>query len=97
MESTMLKTNPLCPKCKSDLSGASNVSPGRVAPRDGDITVCIYCSTVLKFVEALSELKCVSDEEINQIEKEQPGFKKNLKVAKVIAGEVLKNKQKKDN
>ena len=41
---------PRCPGCGELLSGASNLDhPGRV-PVAGDVTVCLYCASVLEYV-----------------------------------------------
>lgn len=51
-----MSLSPVCPSCSKDLSGATAVDGSDVAPRGGDITVCIYCSAALRFAADLSVL-----------------------------------------
>jgi hypothetical protein len=45
------------------MDGASNVDPGEQAgPVPGDLTVCAYCSTLLRFVEGLAVRELRPDE-----------------------------------
>ena len=36
-----------CPKCKSALDAATNVESPKLQPKAGDVTVCLYCSSIL--------------------------------------------------
>lgn len=46
----------LCPQCSRVLDAASHSSGERIAPKAGDLSVCLYCLTVLQFAEDLSVL-----------------------------------------
>lgn len=37
-----------CPKCGAFLDGASTPK-GEVEPQDGDLSICVYCATILLF------------------------------------------------
>lgn len=54
-----------CPKCKVLLDGATNTQ-GEIGPRGGDLTICVYCSTLLKFDDNI-QLVIMSDEEFNKL------------------------------
>jgi hypothetical protein len=46
-----LDSNPCCPKCETVLDGATDLDGKGVAPSPGDITMCIYCHTVMEFTD----------------------------------------------
>jgi hypothetical protein len=41
---------PACPGCGEILSGATAVDLSGRAPKSGDVTICLYCTAVLEFV-----------------------------------------------
>ena len=49
MKSGYLKGSPTCPRCNTLIKGwmATNET-GEGGPREGDVTVCIYCQAVLQ-------------------------------------------------
>lgn len=51
-----MKTTPhgRCPKCQRTLSGTSTAVVGEVLPRPGDLSVCLYCSEPLVFLDDLT-------------------------------------------
>ncbi len=57
----------LCPQCGTLLNAASTLE-GRFTPKPGDVTVCAYCSTFLKFDEFMF-LRILPDEEFEKLEK----------------------------
>lgn len=52
METTHLDPTP-CPSCGKKLDAATAVSEA-ARPKDGDLTVCFYCGSILVFGENLS-------------------------------------------
>lgn len=61
-----------CPTCFANLSAASSSKgeKGSRAPKKGDVTVCLYCGTLLEFGEGLS-LAPVSDATLVELSKKQ--------------------------
>ena len=49
MTTNGLKGTPRCPACKERLDGASGLD-GALVPKDGDLSVCIYCAAGLAYV-----------------------------------------------
>ena len=47
MKHGQLKTKPYCPNCSTVLDGWTHLKEEQ--PEEGDITVCLYCSSVLEF------------------------------------------------
>ena len=50
ISSGKLNTAPKCPRCRAVLDGWTEMEPGE-GPRPGDVTVCVYCSTVLQYTK----------------------------------------------
>ncbi len=74
MTTGKLDPAPLCPKCDSKLDGYTALTEG--TPRDGDLTICCYCSCVLEFtfnltlIEAREEtLKDLDEDTRNNLKK----------------------------
>jgi hypothetical protein len=44
----------LCPVCESKLDAASATNRDGATPQSGDVTICIYCTTVLAFTDDLA-------------------------------------------
>lgn len=61
-----------CPVCVTPLDAAINVS-GKAGPQDGDLTICIYCTTVLRFGPD-GVLEMLSTEEWSRMSKEEQEF-----------------------
>ena len=40
-----------CPKCITEIDGATNLEGGDQTPEDGDISICIYCTEVLEYAD----------------------------------------------
>ena len=47
-----------CPVCDKQLDAATNAEDIDAAPKAGDISVCIYCHTLLEFNEDLTLRLC---------------------------------------
>lgn len=60
-----------CPVCKSRLDGASFLKKGEVMPVPGDISVCVYCETILEFEEGLFVHE-LPGEELERIRVQEP-------------------------
>lgn len=43
-----------CPRCHKEVDSAENFEDETLAPKEDDVTVCIYCQAVLQFNEDLS-------------------------------------------
>lgn len=43
-----------CPNCGHDLDSATSVDSEDVMPREGDITICIKCATILRLDKDLT-------------------------------------------
>lgn len=65
LRSGKLKNTPHCPACKTGLDGWTEVEPGE-SPRVDDVTVCVYCSSVLQYTEGFG-LKLAPAEVIAEV------------------------------
>lgn len=55
-----------CPCCKRVLDGASCLEDEKLMPNAGDITICIYCLTILEFDNNLKLLE-MTNEQISEL------------------------------
>jgi hypothetical protein len=44
----------LCPVCESKLDAATATDDDNVVPKSGDVTICIYCTSVLEFTDDMT-------------------------------------------
>lgn len=52
-----IKGNPKCPTCGKILDGVLCVDDPNIAPKSGDITACVYCGSLLEFIEGPALIK----------------------------------------
>ena len=64
-----LKTKPVCPKCETLLDGFTGVDNTN-SPESGDITICAYCTTILKFTDNMG-VDIMTAKELDEIPKEE--------------------------
>lgn len=57
----------VCPVCHTELDAATNVEDDQ-APKPGDVTICVYCATVMEFTEG--GLRIMSQEELDAVHPE---------------------------
>lgn len=57
----------LCPQCGTVLDAQTSLE-GRLTPKPGDVTVCVYCTTFLQFDEYLF-LRILTDDEFEKLER----------------------------
>lgn len=62
IESFKLNSNK-CPICGEVLDAATGIQGKKVAPKEDDFTMCIYCGTLLRFNSDLS-YRAAADEEL---------------------------------
>jgi hypothetical protein len=78
-----------CPVCHTKLDRASNATLEKVAPRVGDITVCIDCGTGLRFGLGLNLTSLTPDQEREMI-RELPRYGELLRY---VRGHMLKRRR----
>ncbi len=61
MRFKLKRENP-CPSCGKNLDGASGITDDTAQPTTGDLSVCAYCYTMLKFDENLISHPLTVDE-----------------------------------
>ena len=66
-----IEPGPPCRSCGKELSGAFAIN-GINAPKDGDVSICVYCGCVSIFTDG-SCFREPTDEEINEL-MDQPEF-----------------------
>lgn len=53
MSAHLIAQKPRCPTCSVALSGAGNADGEQGAPKPGDFSICVYCTTFLRYTEEL--------------------------------------------
>lgn len=51
-----------CPKCNAKLDGVTEMGEGDGLPNPGDVSVCLYCATILRFDDALVPKEITADD-----------------------------------
>ena len=68
----LYKVEPIeCPVCGERLNASSPVNDEDIAPKEYDITICDYCSTVMVFNKHLKP-KVITTEEFGTIKNDYP-------------------------
>lgn len=62
-----MTTETNCPVCGYKIDAATAVSNEGAAPRDGDITVCMKCTSFLMFINGL-DLRLLTLEEVGDLD-----------------------------
>jgi hypothetical protein len=88
--------NTVCPQCNAPLDGATGITKPTSIPKAGDLTICGYCLSALKFNSDLS-LQILPFDEIKKIIQDDPETAVALLNAQHIAKEFLTDKQQKQN
>jgi|HubBroStandDraft_6_1064221.scaffolds.fasta_scaffold2586387_1 hypothetical protein len=73
-----------CPRCAHKLSDSSDPTGQGLRPAAGDITVCVFCSTVLVFTEDLG-VRLMLRPEFEQLVKDDPRVLEHLGRAMIAA------------
>lgn len=76
-----------CPTCKTILDGASGIG-NRDAPQPGDYSVCVYCGTILRFLQSGFGFTAVAPQKVPEL----LATNYNLRVAYHAVQELLKNR-----
>lgn len=70
-----------CPSCGELIDANTNIDGNKeVTPGPGDLSLCIYCATMLEYEDNLT-LKVLQREKLNRIRRDTPGIYKLLKNA----------------
>lgn len=56
--------------CRAELNDQTSVNGPLVQPRVGDLSVCVYCCTVIEFDQAL-QLRALTQDEIDALDPEE--------------------------
>lgn len=48
-----IESKPHCPKCNTTLDGGMGIEDITARPKPGDITICVYCESLLCFTDDL--------------------------------------------
>lgn len=62
--SQKLDTTLTCPTCGAPNNGLTHLSGKNPKPKDGDITLCTTCSTVLTFVNNVTAVRPLTEQEL---------------------------------
>ncbi len=76
-ESERLSAVLYCPECGSKNDGATSTTQDgetTYVPQDGDIGVCMYCATIITFIDNVTRLKKVSSDELVNLDIMHPGI-----------------------
>jgi hypothetical protein len=81
----------LCPDCGHHLDAAANLT-SQSAPQIGAVTVCHYCSAVLRFC-AEDQLQKISDDELVEMALQNPRAFSRLVKVQNASESAMKNKK----
>jgi len=84
VHSMQLMVAPECPVCQTVIDGVSNIGPEAKTPEPDDFTVCIYCSTILRFTTELGLRTCTQEE----FDAQHPTLRTQLSTYKIAAAKV---------
>ena len=79
-----------CLKCKENVDGFSCEEDA--SPRDGDISICVYCGTIGKYAQNVTKLEPMTESELESIKLEEPEVYKQLQDASLVISYMSKNK-----
>ena len=60
-----------CPCCHAKLTGASGIQDETSVPEPGDLSICLYCGTILEYEEGFF-LHVATDETLSRLNSEEP-------------------------
>lgn len=60
-----------CPHCKQKLDAASGLQGDKDIPGPGDLSICLYCGTILEYEEGFF-LHVATDERLSALNMEDP-------------------------
>lgn len=78
-----------CIGCGSQLDGYTEINDNEARPSDGDLSICFYCASIGKYSDGVTNLKPLTDTELEDIYKEDPELYAQMQ--KVI--KAIKNKK----
>lgn len=74
-----------CPTCKNTLDGFTEVDDDSRKPKDGDISICVYCGSINKYANDVKDLIKMDQDSLLSLEKECPeDFNKVLLISRKI-------------
>lgn len=82
----------LCPKCGNENNPGVSTTKDRInsyTPSDGDIAICLFCASVIKFTNNATELVLVYDEELLELNVKHPGVLRNIDSARLAVQRML--------
>lgn len=69
----------VCPKCGVEMDVTAGLSTeGKVSPKPGDATLCVYCATYLCFMPGMV-LRYLTDQEFERLPATQRALMKGMK------------------
>jgi hypothetical protein len=60
-KTTKLSGAPRCPACHAKIAAATHATE-KISPKPGDLSICLYCKTVLVFDEAVQPRRATAAE-----------------------------------
>ena len=73
----------VCPVCKKSVDAATSLH-GKGIPQKGNFTVCIYCSSILRFTEKMGLVAATADDVMMLAEKQPKGFMMMMKLQELV-------------
>lgn len=61
-----------CPTCKNTLDGFAEVADEGAKPKDGDISICVYCGSINKYTNDVKDLIKMDQDSLLALERESP-------------------------
>lgn len=89
--SSDFRTKGKCPVCSEILDGATNVTDD-TSPQKGDVSICVYCGSVLVFNEDQT-LRIATDEELKSMPADRMDMIKTIQVAAALTGRELRQRR----
>ena len=80
-----------CPSCNKQLDGITSMA-GETSPCKGDITICLYCATILEFEDG-NFLHEMSEDDISKLKMNHPGTHAELMSTMNLVKHIINEKR----
>ena len=61
-----------CPSCGAKVDGFTGVEKDAQKPSDGDLSICMYCASIGKYADNLTQIRLITAEELTDLKRVYP-------------------------